>query len=182
MVKWAILFVVTLFVLLGSYLYFYLGISEQVTLSKETRGEMFLVYKEHLGSYYKINSTLETVEAWAKSQNLDCSLTFGEYLDNPNSVDEDRMRSRVGCVLPASPSVTVPPGMHSDVRPAGEYVVGHFKGAPSIGPYKVYPKAYEYIEKEGLKSRGPIIETYKVFSNTIQTEYLFPVTSSQLPK
>jgi AraC family transcriptional regulator len=176
-VKWALLFVLTAFIALGAYLYFYLGVSEEVTLTRETRGEMHLVFKDHLGSYYKINSLLEEVEAWARAQQLDCSITFGEYLDDPNSVDEDRLRSRVGCVLPASPSVTVPPSMHSEIRPAGEYVVGHFKGAPSIGPYKVYPKAFKYIEKEGLKRRGPIMEQYKVGSNTIQTEYLFPVIS-----
>jgi effector-binding domain-containing protein len=39
----------------------------------------------------------------------------------------------------------------------------------------VYPKAFEYIERERLKSDGPNIEIYSVSGQSVTTEYLFPV-------
>ena len=179
MVKWALLIVLSFFITLGTYLYFYLGAYHPVDLKIETRGPWILLYKTHLGPYYKLNSTLQQVEAFAKAQNLDCSVTFGEFLDDPQSADEDRLRSHVGCLLPTKPepSLQTPQGYTLEERPSKEYVVGKFSGAPSIGPYTVYPKAYEFISQQRLKQSGYVIELYRLHENAIETEFLFPLLS-----
>ena len=118
-------------------------------------------------------------EAWAKSIGEKCAISFGEYIDNPETTDEDRLRSRGGCVLSSAEVLngkSLPAGYsiaNYDKRLA---VVATFGGSPSIGPWKVYPKAKEFIEAERLSIAGPVLELYEVLSPTTgRTRYVFPV-------
>lgn len=178
MVKWAVLAVLTLFISLGSYLYYHLGVYQEVKVELQDRKAMILVFKNHLGPYHTTHTTIEKVEAWAKQNGISCSTTFGEYIDDPSgSPDEDRLRSRGGCVMNSQPS-SLPEGYLSATRPAGRYVVGQFSGSPAIGPYKVYPKAHNFMQDHRLKASGPVIELYQFVDNSIRVEYLFPVLTS----
>ncbi len=109
--------------------------------------------------------------------NLSCARTFGEYLDNPEAIDQDRLRSRGGCVLSTAYQGKLPDGMHYEERPANRYVVGRFTGSPSIGPFKVYPKIFAYLDSQRLKSTGTNLEVYTVNGEEVSTEYLFPIGS-----
>lgn len=177
MVKWAFFTLFGIFLVLGLYLYVYLGVSQPVTLALQKRGPFTLIYKNHLGPYHTINKSIQRVEEWAQRNKIDCTKTFGEYLDDPHSADEDRLRSRAGCLLTADlPSgVTIPEGFEKETRAESSYVVGQFAGSPAVGPYTVYPKALAMIERERMQSRGPVIEVYEVSSDAFRTEYLFPV-------
>lgn len=174
MVKTAFITIASVVVLLAVYLYFYLGIYRPVTVTLEPRGPFYLVFKPHLGPYHKILPVIQDVEAWANGHHLGCQTTFGEYLDDPQSVDEDRLRSRGGCVL-KSALPTPPADYEYQPRPERSYAVGHFDGSPAIGPYKVYPKVQKFLEEHRLKSTSPVIEMYTVTGEDVVTEYLFAI-------
>ena len=62
--------------------------------------------------------------------------------------------------------------------PSQKYVLAHFSGAPSISPFKVYPKVEEYVKIKGLKIAEAAIEIYTIqkFSSDF-IEYGFPYIS-----
>ena len=168
------------------YLSQYTGAFKDVLVSADQRPALQIIYKDHTGAYHKIVSTIEEVETFAKSKGLKCRLSFGEYFDNPDTVEEGRLRSRGGCVidpLVAEEAVTVeklktdlPKDFKTDILPATKAVVALFSGAPGIGPLKVYPKANDYIEKDKLVRKNNVIEIYEIFdAKSMQTTYIWPV-------
>lgn len=158
----------------------YLGAFKHVAIATAEDGPIRIVYKPHLGAYHKIVPDIETVEAWAAHHNEACKASFGEYLDDATLIDEDRLHSNGGCVVTADWT-----GRLQDTESAGLvyreiprrlYVVADFDGAPSIGPQKVYPKVKSYLEAQGLKADGPVIEIYeRIDGRGLQTHYHFPV-------
>lgn len=151
------------------------GAFKSVEIAVEDRGEMILLYKEHIGPYHKIMDDLTAVENAAKTAGLDCTLTFGEYLDDPGLVEQERLHSNVGCVLPSAPAAA-PEGTMLKTIPARKYVVGRFGGSPALGPYKVYGKIGERIVEGRMEQTGPVLEIYRPLPDEgMETTYLFPV-------
>lgn len=166
------------------YLLQYTGAFKSVDLRIDQRGPYEVIYKEHTGAYHKIVPVIEDVEKWAKTQNLKCRLSFGEYFDNPQIVEEGRLKSRGGCVIdPLVPeekkifeTLVLPEGYKKDIIPESKMVVALFTGAPSIGPFKVYPKAEQFIQEGKLKATGNVIEIYEVLEkNSMRTLYFWPL-------
>ena len=179
MLKW--LLGTLLGVLLGILAYFswHLGAFKPVNLVEKQVGPLQLIYKSHVGPYHKIVSTLDEVEKWAKENHVPCAQTFGEFLDNPNTVEEGRLRANCGCVVSfdaqTSP-LTLPENFSSKIIPMKNYLTVEFEGSPGIGPIRVYPKATDYFAAKNKVISGPVIEVYKVLSETAMiTTYLFPM-------
>ena len=164
----------------AGYFTWYLGAFKPVLIAEKNQGPFHLLYKEHTGAYHKIAPTIAEVETWAKSKGLDCSRTFGEYFDDPRSVDEGRLHSRGGCLLNELPSnlqneLSLSEYKTSDL-PEKKYVTAVFEGSPGIGPMKVYPKVEEYFSAKGQKPSGAVMEIYVVHSEkAMTTTYLFPL-------
>ena len=153
-----------------------LGSFKEVVITEGQRGPYKMVFKKHVGAYHKIVPVLEEVETWAKANGEACKLSFGEFIDDPDVIAEDRLRSKAGCVVEKKWDLVLPEGFGFQEIPAHLFVIGEFDGAPSIGPIKVYPKAKEYIEAHGYKQIGPTYEIYEVISDqSVKTTYLFPV-------
>lgn len=160
----------------GVYLYLHLGAYKSPALVLEDRPRIDLLSKTHFGAYHKINAVITEVETWAKANNVDCSLSFGEYFDHPHQVEESRLRSRGGCVLKNEIQVpTLPDGFELASYPERLYVVATFDGAPSIGPYKVYDEVERYMLQNLLRPAGSVIEIYENTARGFLTTYLFPV-------
>ena len=163
---------------LAVYLYFYLGFYKPVEIAIDQRGPLHFLYKAHTGPYHTIGPVISEVEKWALENKVGCEKTYGEYIDNPDAVDQDRLRSHGGCVLPGPlPAGFVSPYTY-EVRDEKNYVVARFEGSPSIGPFKVYPKAVRYIEDHHLKVGEAIIETYLIQGTAVTTEIMFPILPS----
>lgn len=164
-------FVITLLVRLGGFKTVEIKISEYPSL--------FMAYKDHLGPYHKIAQVIAEVEAWASTHHLNCPRTFGEYIDDPRTVDERRLRSNGGCLVDAAFALNLKtestdPKIQLKTLPAKKYLVARFTGAPSIGPFKVYPKVEQYMQAHNLKPVGPVFEIYTIKNNSEAiTEYLF---------
>lgn len=159
------------------YLYSYLGFSRPVEIQIEKREALHLLFKNHLGAYHQIGPVISEVEQWASAQNVHCPQTFGEYVDDPAALDQDRLRSRGGCLLtsPLNEKLELPKDFSHEDRPSRQYVVARFQGSPSIGPMKVYPLAQKFIEDQRLKPSGAVIEIYTINGQEVTTEFLFPI-------
>jgi AraC family transcriptional regulator len=176
--RYALLFVIAAIISFGVYLSSYLGAFKSVEISEAQKGPYKIVYVDHMGPYHKIIKNLEVVEKYFKLKNQPCAQTFGEYLDDPQAVEEARLRAKAGCIVN-----TIPTDLVGDLKageiPARNYVVAVFTGSPGIGPLKVYPKVNEYMLAHKLKQEGPVIEIYEIHSitekNAMTTTYLFPV-------
>lgn len=161
----------------------YLGVFRPVSIEISNEPEMLLLVQSHLGAYHKIVSKIEEVETWAKSNNLDCHLSLGEYLDNPDIIEEARLKSFAGCLITATAAAklpTLPQGFVLQKISPQKYVKALFNGSPSIGPIKVYPKAIKFAEENRLKLKQPIFEIYELKGtdkdvNKMTTTYLFSV-------
>ena len=157
-----------------TYLIFHLGLFLPVQINEETRPDMFILFKDHIGPYHTVAELISSVEVQAKRDGLDCSMTFGEYFDNPDNVEQDRLRSRVGCIS-NKPYAKTPLELKTDKIPTRRYVVGYFLGSPAIGPWKVYPKIKKYLSEWKIAREDNAIEIYTMTDESINTEYLFPL-------
>jgi effector-binding domain-containing protein len=178
-VKKAIFLTLGLILFFAAWLYVRLGSYKSVQLSEVTAGPFKMVYLKHTGAYYKISQKIDQVEKWAHTKGEKCNPSFGEYLDDPKQISEDRLQSRGGCIVSEAvkiDSAEAALGYQSMEKPARRYLKAQFDGAPSIGPMKVYPKAMAWIQEHNLTLDGPVIELYNITSpQTIRTDYLFPV-------
>lgn len=146
-----------------------------VEMRFEDRGPVFLLQKARTGPYHKIAPELDEIQAAVIAAGLPCPRTFGEYLDNPSVVEAGRLRSNIGCVLPEAPAAA-PEGLTLRTLPARKYLTAVFHGSPALGPYKVYGRSQNEIQKSGMTSDGPPIEIYTVQPDDgLETVYLFPV-------
>lgn len=161
---------------LAAWMGYHLGAFKSVSLDEVEKGPLKMIYKDHTGAYYKNSEVISEVETWAKEHKVDCTRSFGEYIDDPNTVEEARLRSRGGCLVSEFPT-DLPPDYKTREIPSRKYVMAVFTGSPGIGPLKVYPKAESYIREHDLTADGAVIEIYVVHSETdMVTTYLFPVT------
>ncbi|MBL7555207.1 MAG: GyrI-like domain-containing protein [Bdellovibrionaceae bacterium] len=150
-----------------------LGFFKDVIIAEQPMPEMHLVYLEHVGPYHKILDSLEKVEAWAKTANVDCSKSFGHFLDDPEVVEHERLRSDVGCIIDQIKN-DLPDGFKTKTIPAAKYFVAESMGSPAIGPMKVYPKARQQFTQRNLTPPEDVLEIYhRIDENTMKTLYLF---------
>jgi len=154
-----------------------LGLHKPVSITEGEAGPFRQVFAPHVGAYHKIVPVIQSVEAWARENAESCEQTFGEYLDDPAKVDEDRLQSYGGCLVGQDwREKRLPPKFSYRELPVQDYVIARFDGAPSVSPYKVYPKALEFIKKTQRKLAGPVMEVYRVVSDqAVETTYYFPV-------
>lgn len=176
--KYVLLFVIAAVISFGVYLSTYLGAFKGVDISQSTQGPFKIVYIDHVGPYHKMNKDIEVVEKYFKEQGKPCGRTFGEYLDDPQVVEEARLRAKAGCIVDEYPT-NLPEGFKTGEFASKNYVVAVFTGSPGIGPLKVYPKVNEFMTKNNLKQEGAVIEIYEIHSisekSAMTTTYLFPV-------
>lgn len=168
---------VTFFIIIAVLSYFavYLGAFKPVQIDMGEFGPFNLVYKGHLGAYHKIVPVIESVEQWAISQGENCQKSFGEYIDDPKQVEQERLRSNGGCIVDKTFD-QLPPDMEQKTLDKQFFIRAQFDGSPAIGPYKVYLKAQNLMREKGLEPNGPVYEIYNIISpKEMKTEYYFSV-------
>jgi AraC family transcriptional regulator len=162
----------------ATYLYIHVGGYKEPTFVNEDFGPIKIIFKHHIGAYHKILESIEPVEKWAKEHSIDCGQSFGEYLDDPENVVEDRLQSNGGCIVSAKPAGLLegtPDEISYREIPRKAFLIAEFDGAPSIGPFKVYPKAMKWIQEHQMILGGPVIEIYASQGVATHTRYLFPL-------
>lgn len=181
MLKFVLFFVGAILISFVGFMSYHLGAFKGVTITEETRPVIKMVYANHTGPYHKTVTAIEKVEKWATENSIDCTTSFGEYLEDPQTVEEARLKSRGGCVVDLEPA-QLPEGYLYQEIPPRSYVVAVFDGSPGIGPIKVYPRVADYMSSHKLKQVGSVIELYEIHSRTdirsMTTTYLFPVEAA----
>lgn len=179
--KWAAISFASFFIITAVFFYFRLGFYKDVKLEKQQSPiELHLIYKEHRGPYHKINNAIKEVEEWAKLENIKCTITFGEYFDNPSRIDPERLKSHAGCVVKEKPTEDLPAHIHYKHIESKIYLKAEFEGSPAIGPMKVYPAIQDWLYKNNEQENGAIIETYTIYGDEMKTEYLVPLSPKNL--
>lgn len=177
--KWIILSFFTLIFWVGLYLYIYLGLAKPVSLEVTMFPPLTMIYQEHIGAYHHIGPVIAEVEKKLQDRGISCATTFGEYLDNPNEVEADRLKSLGGCVFFESADFIKNLKLENELKTKQieerKVVQARFQGSPSIGPMKVYPKINEVIHDQRLVKNGPLIEIYEIQGDQVTTTYLQPV-------
>jgi effector-binding domain-containing protein len=189
MFKYVIASTIAVFAGFAFYVYFYIGGYKSAEFEFTQQPSLVSVVKDHIGAYHKINSVIQEVEAWAKSKNLKCELSLGEYLDNPNLVEEPRLKSRGGCVIADSEKSilqNLEKELPADFKildlPAREVLMAKFDGSPAIGPWKVYGRLDELLKSARKHTSGAALEIYQILENNkMKTTYYFPVESDSQP-
>jgi len=183
MLKWVGIFVISTLGGLALYLFLYLGAYKEVVARVEIYPTLHLVYRDHTGAYHKIGEVLQEMETQAKKLGLNCSKTFGRFLDDPQTTDPDRLRSQVGCVLETSIANQKLQQMDAKYLeiPSQKYIYGRFQGSPAISPFVVYPELLKLAEENRLSTKAKNIEIYEIDRDQqVTTEYLLPLESPTL--
>lgn len=168
-------FTFSLIIALLAYLFFHLGAYKSVSVELKEQGPLLMVYKEHIGPYHKIVPLIEEVEKWAKLKNEPCVKSFGEFLDDPKSVEQERLRSHAGCII-SKVIPELPEGYKTQEVPRQLFLYAVFDGSPAIGPYKVYIKAAKFMEENAYLPNGSVFEIYEILpNNKMTTEYYFKI-------
>jgi AraC family transcriptional regulator len=152
-----------------------LGWFKPVSIDTKEMGPFVFVYQDFVGPYHKTQTAIQLVEDWAKKNGETCELSFGQYLDNPEIIEEIRLRSRGGCIVQNSPS-SLPENFKVLSLPSQKFVVAEFSGSAALGPQKIYPKVDEYFAQARLNKGDYVLEIYKLISEReMSTTYLFPI-------
>ncbi len=173
MIRKFLLFTLILLLSVVIYLYFFLGFRKSVEIKISQKQSQLVLYKSHLGPYHEILPTLEDVERHLQHNNQICEPSFGHYLDNPDLVDPERLRSEGGCFVKESRFENEE--FKIGHIPFGNYVVAFFEGSPSIGPWTVYPSVKKFARDQKLILKEDVYEIYHIEGNRVRTEYLFPI-------
>lgn len=167
---------------LAIYLAFHLGLFKGVQLTEITEPPLVLLALEHRGAYHEINEVIKKVEDLAREKLWPCPKTFGLYLDDPQSMEPERLTSFGGCLLGAErPEMSVSAPFRIIEIPAGAHLKAQFSGSPAIGPWRVYPRLVsrwqELMSRPEVETKWPqVIEFYTVTSQTeMTTEYYAPL-------
>lgn len=76
-------------------------------------------------------------------------------IDDPQQVEQERLRSLGGCIVEKA-FETFPPELEQKTLPKQFFIRGQFDGSPAIGPYKVYLKAQNLMNRKGASSNGSV--------------------------
>ena len=141
----------------------------------KTTQDMTLLYFEHTGPYDQIGSTLDQLVAYAAQKGITGNMV-GIYLDDPEAVRAESLKSEVGIVVPYG---TLPDsGYTIQEIPARKVVYAILKG-PYEEITKEYPYIMAWIGKKGYKMNAPMMEIYLEAGSNVPPAQL--VTEVQFP-
>ncbi len=144
-------------------------------LTKTTQN-MTLLYFEHTGSYDQIGTALAKLAEYATPKGITGNMV-GIYLDDPEIVRAESLRSEIGIVVPYG--LMPDSGYGIQEIPARKVVYAIIKG-PYADIAKEYPYIMEWMGKKGYKMNAPMTEIYleagpNVPPAQLVTEVQFPI-------
>lgn len=169
-----IVFISIIVLFLSVYAYF--GGFRTVEFEERNTGGEIFVYEKVTGNYKQSPVVMDSIYyALLNDFGIETTKAVGVYYDNPQHVEEAKLRSEIGCLLD-TPVDSILIAKLSDrfkvkALPEGRYVIGEFpnKGSLSVivGILNVYPALDKFINERRYKVNGPITEIYDVPSKKI---------------
>lgn len=159
------------------------GNSEMYNVEIKKMPKRRLAVLEHKGPYIEIGKCFEELSAIASSRNLWPTVKgmAGIYFDDPNSIEESKLRSMAGLELGLQS--LLPEGLVEFILPAGDHAVLRFQGS-----YSGLKNAYDYLYGDWLPDSGKEpadAPTYEIYLNSpadtkaedLLTEICLPIAS-----
>ncbi len=164
------LIIIAAILALVAIIFIYYGGFNKVTCRIEKQGGEKLVYKQMTGNYAKSAKLMDEIYySLINDYAIETYKGFGIYYDNPKEVEKSKLRSEIGCIIEdkdSSKLTQITEGLSIKTFPEREYIVAEFpsKGKLSIlfGIMKVYPAIEKFVEKNGYKKEGTVMEIYDV--------------------
>lgn len=169
------------FALVGLILFYAIwnvGLFKPVIIEQVNVPTSYLVYEKHVGPYHDVGAVFERVEKKLEEKKVACTRTFGRYYDNPDKVEQERLRADIGCIL-SQPLTESIEGILTEELPSFEALKGTFEGAPWLTAFKVYSTLKKQSYQRNLYvEESPVLEVYEAAGNAFKTEVYFRVGKS----
>lgn len=164
------LIIIVVVLVIFAIVFVYYGGLIKVTCRIEKQGGEKLVYKQMTGDYAKSAKLMDEIYySLLNDYAIETYKGFGIYYDNPKLVEKGKLRSEIGCVVEdkdSSKLTQIAEGLSTKTFLERSYIVAEFpsKGKLSIlfGIMKVYPAIEKYVEINGYKNEGSVMEIYDV--------------------
>ncbi len=141
----------------------------------KTTEKMTLLYFEHTGPYDQIETALGKLAGYAAQKGITGNMV-GIYLDDPEAVRPESLRSEIGMAVPYG--IMPDSGYGIQEIPAKKVVYAILKGSYA-DIAKEYPYIMEWMGKKGYKMNAPMTEIYLEAGPNVPTAQL--VTEVQFP-
>ena len=169
----AIVIVLIVFGIIIAVLRFF-GCFYKINLKTVNSGGEILIYENVTGAYNQASKISNKVYyELLNNYKIETFKGFGIYYDNPKTVEQNKLRSEVGCIGENIDNKTlekIKEQFQVKNLPIENYLAAEFpfKGFPSIiiGMIKAYPIIEKYIIEKGFED-GPIMEIYDVQNKKI---------------
>lgn len=167
--KITLIIIIAILVIFAIVFVYYGGLIK-VNCRIEKQGGEKLVYKQMTGDYAKSAKLMDEIYySLLNNYAIETYKGFGIYYDNPKLVEKSKLRSEIGCIVEdkdSSKFTQIAEGLSTKTFPERSYIVAEFpsKGKLSIlfGIMKVYPAIEKYVEINGYKNEGSVMEIYDV--------------------
>jgi DNA gyrase inhibitor GyrI len=142
---------------------------KKIEFNVEEQGGEIMVYESITGDYSQSADAMNRIyHSLLENENIETMKGVGIYYDNPQSVDKDKLRSEIGCIVENADSATIAALSEKypvKIIPRTNYIVTEFplKGNASImvGIVRVYPALNKYCAEHGFLD-SPIVEIYDI--------------------
>lgn len=156
----------------------YLGAFSKVEVKESTIGPYHLVYEANTGDYRQTGTSVDSLMKLAATKGVVPVAGFGIYMDDPNEVPKEKLRSEAGIIIQPQ-DVEKFKGVAAPAKyrmyPQTSAVVSEFplKNFLSIflGIYKVYPAIMDYMKAKNYK----ISYSFEIYEMNNRTVYAFPI-------
>lgn len=173
-------------VVLLSYVAYHVGYFKSVNISLQTGRSFTLVGLAHLGPYHKIIDKIKLVESELNQMPMGCQYSFGLYLDDPRTTEQERLKSFGGCVVASDQDIDAILAVFNRKGIAAvesrtwnytQAITAKFEGSPGIGPFKVYPAVDSFRQSKQLEPEQiGVLEVYEILADQkMVTDYYFPM-------
>jgi DNA-binding transcriptional regulator YhcF (GntR family) len=167
-----LLLIVGIVLVLLTAVYGFFGGFHKVKIQTISTGGEILVYENVTGAYNQaVKITNKVYYELLNQYGIETKKGFGIFYDNPKNVEQNKLRSEIGCVVEDIDKNTldrVKANFQVKILSRENCLVAEFpfRGFPSIimGMIKVYPIIGKYIIENNYED-GPIMEIYDSFVN-----------------
>jgi len=159
--------------LLGLWWFWYYWWFITIEVTKSVQWGETIVYQEVKGDYGQTHGIMDEVYYYLLEQGIETYKGIWMYLDHPDLVPIENLRSEVGCIIEEEDleKLSTLEQYAVKVLEEKEYMVVTFpyKGVPSIfiWMWRAYPALEAYAKQQGYNPIAPAIEIYNVKGGVI---------------
>lgn len=163
-----IISIIFLLIVTGAVLFLvYSGLFSRIVISEKEIGPYQVVYKSHVGPYQEVGPIMDEIYNSLKNdEQIETSMGFGIYYDDPKKTHVEDLRSDIGSILDEKDYAKIPKlkkrfKIKKYLQKKCVVVEFPFRNKFSIfiGVMRVYPQLTSYIKEKKYKE-GPIMEIY----------------------